>query len=258
MLAHPTPGPRRETKQGRIKQSGSPRVSCPGGAPRTSLQEPPPPLRCDLVPAPLPPRRPTPLARLPGQMHSPGWRAWPAQTTPPVHGCPPATTAAAPQIEPPPPPTPHCSREAAGCKRQGPGTEGCPTHPQPRTGARSTVGAPWRRPGRSWQVNALSRGPRFFQSPVHSRLAPGGGSSEGTSAPRPSSAGERVTSGSSPEPLWLEPTVLAPWRYHGDWAQCASPSREPSSSSSLAPYTCLHWEPPPALPPPLPRAAFLP
>lgn len=40
-----------------------------------------------------------------------------------------------------------------------------------------------------------------FQSLVHSRLAPGGGSSEGTSAPRPSSAGERVTSGSSPEPL---------------------------------------------------------
>lgn len=157
------------------------------------------PLRC----------RPTPPARLLVQMRSLGWCAWPGHITL-VHGCPPATTTAAPQIEPPPPPTPHCSREAAGCERKELGTEGCPTHPQLRTGARSTVGAPWWLPGRSLKVNALSWRTLVFQSLVHSQLAPSRGSSEGTSAPRPSSAGERVTSGSSPKPLGKNPQCWRP------------------------------------------------
>lgn len=65
-------------------------------------------------------------------------------------------------------------------------------------------------PGRGLQVKALSWEPCFFQSLVHSRLAPGGGSSEGTSAPRPSSAGEGVTSGSSREPLSTSPQCWRP------------------------------------------------
>lgn len=160
------------------------------------------PLRCL-------PEASRPLRGSRGQMHSPGWRAWPGQITPCIGPHPPPPQQR-PQIEPPPPPTPHCSREAASWESKGLGPRGAATHPRARTGARSTAGQPWELLGRGLQVNALSWEHWFFQSLVHSRLAPGGGSSEGTSAPRPSSAGERVTSGSRREPLSKNPQCWRP------------------------------------------------